>query len=116
MNLSLLIAFQAAASAAANAAPADFDLARHGRAPNPLGSLRRCAPGEEAGEIVVCGRRRGEPDAAQMEEWARKYPEKPLKAEIDLGGGMTGRAYVEGVEIAPGLVSKRMMFGIKTKF
>ena len=117
MPISLLNAFQAVASVPAGAVPVEFDVGRHKPADNPFGSLRRCGLGEEGADIVVCGRRRGGPDAAQMKEWADKYPEEgPPRAEIELGGGVTGRAYLEDVEVAPGLVSRRMMVGIKTKF
>jgi hypothetical protein len=46
----------------------------------------------------------------------RLFAVKPLIAEMDIGGGAKARAYVEGVEIAPGLISKRIMFAIKTGF
>jgi hypothetical protein len=111
MAAALWAAMQAAAMPAPAAPmPIEFDLAKVERPAEERG----CAPGSDS-EIVVCGRRRLSNDYP-FEEMARRYGEKPLRAEMALGGGATGRAYVEQVELAPGQVSKRVMVGIKLPF
>lgn len=113
MALALLLALQAAATAAPSGpAPIRFDLGKLRPAgPDPAPS--RCRPGD-GNEIVVCGRR-GQ-GAYPYEEMERLFAIKPVVAEKDIGGGATARAYVEGVEIAPGLKSNRALFGIKVGF
>ncbi|HEX8584281.1 MAG TPA: hypothetical protein VF680_07720 [Allosphingosinicella sp.] len=117
MALAFLIALQAAAAvppaAAAEAAAVDFDLAeltRRQQAEAEAGCGTRAA-----GEIVVCGRRPGAGDY-DMEKWERIFREGPLVAETDLGGGATGRAYTEQVDLGGGMVSKRFMVGVKVPF
>jgi hypothetical protein len=77
----------------------------------------RCAE-VDADEILVCGSRGG----------SKEYRIQPLppgyssesgglpKAEMGLGGGATGRVYVESVGMPDGQISKRIMIGIGTKF
>lgn len=107
MSLALLLALQAPAAAAAGPLPIDFDLAR----------VRPSDPCKEptGSEIVVCGRRQGR-GGYPMAEMERRYRHKPLVAETGIGGGATARAYVEGVEIAPGVVSRRAKVGIRLPF
>lgn len=112
MTWSLLIAFQAAASSApAGPLPVEFDLKTHKPAPDPEGAAA-CAQ-QNASDIVVCGRRG---QGYRVPELDGRYDEKPLRAEIGIGGGATLRGYVESVEFPNGQVSKRAMIGIKTKF
>jgi hypothetical protein len=109
MSLALLLVLQASSPAAPRDAPLaiDFDLAR----------VRPADPCKEpaGSEIVVCGRR---PSGGgyPMAEMERRYRNKPIVAETGIGGGATARAYVEQVEIAPGMVSKRAMVGIRIPF
>ena len=105
--MALLLALQAPAAAAAAPLRIDFDLAR----------VRPADPCKEptGSEIVVCGRR---PSGAgyPMAEMERRYRRRPLAAETGIGGGATARAYVEGVEMGQGMVSKRVMVGIRVPF
>jgi hypothetical protein len=113
MTLILWMAVQAsAAPGAVPVAPVEFDLGAVRPVETDTGLLRRCRGTPD--EIVVCGRRRG--GDYPMEEMARRYRQEPLKAEAGIGGGATARAYVEQVELSPGQVSKRAMFGIKLPF
>jgi hypothetical protein len=107
MALALWVALQAAGAAPAGAVPVDFDLAK-------VKPADPCAS-DSASEIVVCGRRRLQNDypLAAME---RLYREKPVRAEIGLGNGATGRVYLDQVEMPGGQISKRIMFGIKMPF
>lgn len=115
MASAFLLALQVAAGAASPAPiPADFDLAKL-KPPQSEFAIGGDCRGEEADEIVVCGRRRGA-SKYPLEEMERRYKEKPIRAEMGIGGGATARAYVEQVEMPQGQVSKRVMFGIKTKF
>jgi hypothetical protein len=114
MALALLLAFQAAA-APAPAPPAppalatiDFDLARY-RPAEPGG----CERGAEA--IIVCGRRRGN-GAYPMPEMERRFAFHPFVAETGLAGTTTANIHSEAVAMDRGLVSNRIMVGIKLPF
>ena len=107
MALAVLLALQAAAPAPPAAAPIDFDLAR-------VKPSDPCAGGATS-EIVVCGRRPGRGDY-DLEAWEKVFREKPLIAEIGVGGGAKARAYVESAPMPQGQVSKRAMVGIKIGF
>ncbi|HEX8533977.1 MAG TPA: hypothetical protein VF662_07395 [Allosphingosinicella sp.] len=115
MGLALLMALQSAALAPPPppALVSDFDLATF-RPSGDAADGRGCV-GRDPSEIVVCGRRRrgGAYPFAEME---RKFAVGPIVAEAGIGGGATGRAYVEGVEIGPGMRSNRLMVGIKLPF
>lgn len=124
MFLSLVLALQAAnAPAPAPPVPAqqrwampartaggvDFDLAGYRAAGGP------CA-GAGGDEVVVCGRRGGGGDYP-MARWARIFgPERPIRAEMGLGGNLTGRIYTDAVPMDRGLVSNRVLVGIKLPF
>jgi hypothetical protein len=115
MGLALLVALQSAMpSAPLVPIPTDFNLATYRPAEDEIGDGRRCFSQDPA-EIVVCGRRR-RGEAYPYDENERKFTRGPLVAEIGIGGSATGRAYVEGVELAPGMRSNRMMVGIKLPF
>lgn len=109
MALILLFALQAAAQAGSAALlPVDFDLA----------AVRPAEPDDCGGggsEIVVCGRR-ANGGAYPLEAMARIFEPKPLVAETALGGGVTGRVFVDSVTMPDGQVSKRAMVGLKMKF
>lgn len=115
MGLALLMALQAAAPSAPPAAiPSDFNLATFRPAQDEPGDGPRCVS-QDPSEIVVCARRRRS-GAYPFAEMERKFARGPLVAETSIGGIATGRAYVEGVELAPGMRSNRVMVGIKLPF
>ena len=67
-------------------------------------------------DILVCGARRNG-GAYPMAYWARIYgPEPPIRAEMNLGRGVQGRAYTEAVPMDRGAVSNRAMIGLRTRF
>ena len=120
MSLMLIAALQAAATAApapASMVRTDFDLAdirpadRTGLTIDPPRDCRRSS----ADEILVCGRRPRRDDYP-IEAMSRLFTPQPIVAEMSLGGGMTGRAYVESVTLDRGEVSNRIMFGITMPF
>ena len=115
MAWTYLLAIQAsAATPPAPPIPSDFDLARLRSAEMSLAGRRSCRPG--AGEaIVVCGRRERGGDYP-LEEEARRFATGPLRAEATIGGAASARVYTDSVEIAPGRVSNRVMFGIRLPF
>ena len=87
----------------------DFDLAR-------IRSEGGDCGGGAAGEVLVCGRRRSG-GAYPLDHWDRIFgPERPIRAEMGLGGNLTGRIYSDAVPMDRGLVSNRVMVGIKLPF
>jgi hypothetical protein len=94
--------------------PFDFDLAAYRPAPDEAGDWRGCVS-QDSSEIVVCGRRR-RGGAYPFDEMERKFTKGPFVAETSIGGIATGRAHVEGVDLAPGMRSNRVMVGIKLPF
>ena len=103
-----MMMLQATVSAAGQTPPIDFDL-------RSSGVLKTCsydyAPADND-DIQVCGRR--DPDS--------RYRLKPLdtsrfesdrRAETTLIGDLKGSAEVEKAEIAPGMISNRIMFRLK---
>jgi hypothetical protein len=122
MKLFLLLSLQAAAPPAPAPAPADptsravdFDLAKVKRADGPGGleALFACDRAQGS-EIVVCGRRKGY--AYPLDAMAKIYEAKPLRAETRLGNGATANVHVEDAEMANGMISHRVMVGIKLPF
>ena len=119
MTLILLMSLQAAASSAPppprRIGIGDFDLARTRPAASraDLHSLFACDNSSNA-EIVVCARRAG--PAYPIEEMARMFEAKPLKAETGLGHGVTGNVHVEDFEFPNGQHSHRVMVGVKLPF
>jgi hypothetical protein len=113
MSLALMLALQASAPAPApvpahvGIIPVDFDL-KEWVPRDP------CEPGNESSDIVVCGRRNA--DQYRLTPLPGGYGPEPVAAEMGLGGGTTGVVYVESVGMPQGQVSKRIMFGIKTRF
>jgi hypothetical protein len=75
---------------------------------------RDCARSDED-EIVVCGSRQKN-ERYRLPPLPSEYEKGPLKAEAGLGGGVTGNAYLDSEQLANGVISKRVMIGIKTKF
>ena len=110
MSLALMLALQTAAQPPL---PIDFDLARVTPAESRLGRLPGTCRAGAGEEIVVCGTRpRGAYPYAEME---RLFRARPIRAEMAIGT-MTGRAFVEQVELDRGAVSRRLMFGISLPF
>ena len=96
-------------AAAPPVAALDFDLARYRSA-----ATGTCL-GASGADVLVCGRRRG--GDYPLAYGARIFgPESPVRAELGLGGGMTGRVYTDAVPMDRGAVSKRVMVGIRMPF
>ena len=106
MAMTFLLALQAVAPVPV---PGGFDLRDVPRADAIDGCAR-----DEAGAIVVCGRRPG--PGYPMEEMDRLYARRPLVAETGLGGGVTGRVYLDAAPMARGEVSRRVMVGVRIPF
>lgn len=67
-------------------------------------------------EVLVCARRHGRGDYP-LDYWDRIFPpEGPIRAEMGLGGGVTGRVYTDAVPMDRGAVSNRVLVGIKLPF
>lgn len=120
MSLALLLALQAAAAPAgvepADWAPGpvaalDFDLARY----RPAGPAERGCRADDPAPIMVCARRPSG-GAYPMAQWARIFEVRPLRAETSLGGGAILGIHSQAAEIAPGMVSNRVMIGLRTAF
>jgi hypothetical protein len=90
--------------------PLDFDLARY------RGSGDGSCAGAAAGDVLVCGpRRRG--GNYPLDHWARIFgPERPIRAEVGLGGGATADLHAEQHDFGNGRVANRVMVGIKLPF
>lgn len=75
---------------------------------------RRCPPATE-GEIVVCA---GDPETFRLRpiEGLVETPEGLPRAELGLGGNMAMDVHLEKVELPGGVVSNRVMVGVKLKF
>ena len=69
-------------------------------------------PSDMQGNVIVV---RADPDRYRLGGLDLRF-ETSDKAEIDLGNGTRAAAEVEAEEIAPGVVSKRMMLRLKTAF
>jgi hypothetical protein len=121
MSLAFLLSLQAAAlpaplaAAPQRVAATDFDLARYkpSTPPGDVHSLFGCDNSSDH-EIVVCARRAG--PAYPIEEMARIFEPKPLKAETGIGNGATANVHVEDFEFPNGQHSHRVMVGIKLPF
>jgi hypothetical protein len=94
-------------------APIDFYLARY--RPGDFGAPGRDCRSGDAAAIVVCGRR-SSTGTYPLDEMAAIFESGPLIAETRLTGNLQGAAFVEAVELAPGLVSNRFMVGIRLPF
>jgi len=117
MALAFLLALQAVAAPPSQPAPAPivFDLARleplrHGLAR----AGRGCGP-RAGGEILVCGVRPRGGDYP-LAEMTRRFAPRPIVAETGIAGGATVRAYVEGATLANGVISNRVMVGVRLPF
>jgi hypothetical protein len=83
--------------------------------PSALSSLSARSTNSAPRPRKTGGRRRGGDDYP-LEEMERRYREKPVRAEIGIGGGAKARVYVDQTELPQGQVSRRAMFGIKLPF
>lgn len=72
-----------------------------------------CLPGDRD-QIVVCAN--SDQSAYRLPDLPGKFEQKPPKAEIAISESVTGSAFAEGVEIGPGVVSNRVMIGLKIRF
>jgi hypothetical protein len=115
MSLSLILALQAATPAAPAALAAiDFDLARLPPAGfEPWSTGRRCAGGDPEA-ITVCGRRTG--GAYPLDEMARIFEPRPLRAEMNVADNMIADAHVEAGPMDRGAVSNRAMVRLRLGF
>jgi hypothetical protein len=115
MPLTLLLALQAAAATAPAPPPRlldlDFDLARYNPAEfDPDGGCNRSDPSA----IIVCARRSG--GGYPLERMARIFEPRRLVAEIHLSGNLTGNVHLHSVPLAGGVVSNRVMVGLRLPF
>lgn len=117
MTLALVLALQAAAPPPVPplVAPIDFDLARYRPGDAGFAEAGRACRSGDAAAIVVCGRR-SSTGTYPLDEMAAIFESGPLIAETRLTGNLQGRAFVEAVELAPGMVSTRFMVGIRLPF
>jgi hypothetical protein len=123
MNLLLLVSLQAAASPAPPPAAISFDLARVRRTGRAAGVHDLFTCDRTGGDVVVCGHRPG--PAYPLDDMAKIFEPRPIRAETDLGGGAKGGVYVQQVQFGAGgdnssghsgLTSNRILVGIKTPF
>jgi hypothetical protein len=113
MSLALMMLVQAAAPPQPLAA-IDFDLARYQPADLDRWALGPSCIRTDPWEITVCGRRsRG---TYPLEEMAALYEPRRIVAETGIVGNLKGGAYVEAVELQPGVVSNRLLVGIRIPF
>jgi hypothetical protein len=120
MFLTLVLALQAAAPIVGDVESESFDLKNFDRPATPrLGApiANRCAE-VDPNEILVCGSRGGGSKQYRIQPLPPGYSSESglPSAEMSLGGGATGRVYVESVGMPDGNISKRIMIGIGTKF
>jgi hypothetical protein len=121
MSLAFILALQAAPAhrpPAAPAAPAavDFDLRTIRPSSFDLAALpgsRACRAGRP-GEIIVCGRRGG--GDYPMAAMARIFEPRPIVARVGVAGNLSADIHTEARELAPGMVSNRIMFGLRLPF
>lgn len=112
MSLVLAFALQAAAAASPGPASIDFDLARYRSSEAGPG---RCERGADPDAILVCGIRRRDGDYP-LDEMARLFAPRPILAETGLGGRATGRLFLDSATLPNGMVSNRVMVGIRVPF
>jgi len=115
MPLTLLLALQAAAATAAAPPPRllelDFDLAHFN--PAALGLDGGCNRGDPSA-ITVCARRSG--SGYPLERMARIFEPHPLVAGMHLAGNLTGNVHLASVPLAAGVVSNRVLVGLRLPF
>lgn len=114
MSLAIMLVLQAAAPPPLSLAPIDFNLAHYRPADAGFAAPARPCDRGDGAAIVVCGRRSA--GTYPLDEMAAIFAPRPIRADIGLAGALRGRAFVEGVEIAPGVVSNRVMLGIRLPF
>jgi hypothetical protein len=114
MNLTLVLAFQAAATPAPALAPIDFDLARYSQV--ELGLGRGACRRDDPSAIVICARRGA--GAYPLAEMARIFEPHRLVAERRLTGNLMGDVHLEQGDLPPdrGAVANRIMVGLRLPF
>jgi hypothetical protein len=121
MSLALMLVLQAAVPPPAPpapprlVAPIDFDLARYRPGDSGFAATSHPCRAGDPTAIVVCGRRNGA-GAYPLDEMAAIFEPRPFVAETGFIGNLRAAAFVESVELAPGLVSNRFMVGIRLPF
>lgn len=70
----------------------------------------------DAGDVFVCGARRGGNGDYPLEVWDRIFAPRAIRAEMKLGGNVQGRIHAEAVPMDRGAVSNRVMVGIRWPF
>ncbi|HMG48058.1 MAG TPA: hypothetical protein VK614_11425 [Allosphingosinicella sp.] len=114
MSLALMMLVQAAAPAPPALAAVDFDLARYQSADAERWAFGPACDRADPSAIVVCGRRgRG---TYPLDEMAELYEPRRILAETGIVGNLRGFAGVEAVELQPGVVSNRLLVGIRVPF
>src|SRR4051794_11419839 len=123
MSLALILAIQAAVPARATPAHAppapaavDFDLRTIRPGGFDLAAIAGsilCGPARP-GEILVCGRRGG--GGYPLAAMARIFEPHPLVARVGVAGNLSADVHTEARELAPGMVSNRIMFGLRLPF
>lgn len=118
MHLLLLLAAQTAAPATPPPTAwqprvgIDFDLADVRSGDGPAAGCTR--DGSE--EVLVCGRRAPGTGDYPLDEMALVFAQRPIRAETGLSGSLSGRIHLEQVEVQPGVVSNRVMIGVRLPF
>jgi hypothetical protein len=74
---------------------------------------RRCASADPE-EIVVCGRR--DDDRYRLRPLPPGFEVPPIRAETQLFDGVTGDMHFESTQLPNGMISKRIMVSVKTRF
>ena len=98
--------------AASTVTPSDFDLKSLDPPARP--DPPHCATPDSSDEIVVCGRT--DVSRYRYRDLPNPYAEKPVRAEMGLGGAATGKVEAQEVMRPDGIPDKRIMFTFKTKF
>lgn len=119
MPLPLLLAFQAAATAAPQPeivlTPIDFDLASVRRLdPDRAATADPACVRADPDSIIVCGRR--PVGVFPIEQWERIFARDPIRAETRLGGNMVGSVNVEQAPMLRGEVSNRLLLRVRVPF
>ena len=115
MGLAFLLALQAATAAPPAPAAIDFDLARIEPLEHGLARAGRGCGARAADEILVCGVRPRGGDYP-LGEMARLFEPRPIVAETGVTGNVRGRLFVDSATLANGMVSNRVMVGIRLPF
>lgn len=115
MSMAMMLALQAAAPAYPPPRPIRFDLGdiRPVDFGLRLPSLAiNCGP-DDPNEIVVCGARHRDHRFRQLPS---DFELRPFVAEFHITGDLTANAHLEAKELSQGVISNRVMLGLKLAF